>query len=527
MDMNVQKNSINLAIQGAVILTIAGLITKILSAAYRVPYQNIVGDIGFYIYQQVYPFYGMSVILATSGFPVMISKVMTDYGYGKSVQIRSKIMTITFLYLTLFGLILSIFLYIFSDEIAAIMGDSHLTALIKVTAFSFIIVPFVSLLRGYFQSEQNMHPTAVSQVIEQAIRVSCILLSSYLIIRAGYNLYEAGFGALVGSIIGSLAAFLMLLMFWRKEQQALMRWNISAPIQTWKILASLIKYSLTIGLSSLLLIFIQLIDALNLYSLLIGEGMGEVLAKETKGVYDRGQPLIQLGTVVATSLALSLVPVIASAKAQNNFKLIQEKLNLSLKICIVIGAGASAGLIAIMKPTNVMLFTNASGSIVLMILSASILFTSLCLTMFAILQGLGYTFFPALSVLVGVGVKYMMNIWLVPNYGVVGAAISTVFSYSIIALITILFMVMKGYAFKQSKSLMRISLASILMISILMMFIKAIGLFIDLDTRLYASIASFSGVLIGGGFYGWAILRLNVFSRDELQYIPIVKKLVK
>jgi PST family polysaccharide transporter len=88
-------------------------------------------------------------------------------------------------------------------------------------------------------------------------------------------------------------------------------------------------------------------------------------------------------------------------------------------------------------------------------------------------------------------------------------------------------MVMKGYAFKQSKSLMRISLASILMISILMMFIKAIGLFIDLDTRLYASIASFSGVLIGGGFYGWAILRLNVFSRDELQYIPIVKKLVK
>jgi PST family polysaccharide transporter len=101
MDMNVQKNSINLAMQGAVILTIAGLITKILSAAYRVPYQNIVGDIGFYIYQQVYPFYGMSVILATSGFPVMISKVMTDYGYGRSVQIRSKIMTITFLYLTI------------------------------------------------------------------------------------------------------------------------------------------------------------------------------------------------------------------------------------------------------------------------------------------------------------------------------------------------------------------------------------------------------------------------------------------
>jgi PST family polysaccharide transporter len=524
--MNVQKNSINLAIQGAVILTIAGLITKILSAAYRVPFQNIVGDIGFYIYQQVYPFYGMSVILATSGFPVIISKVMTDYGYGKSVNIRSKVMTITFLYLSIIGLILSAFLYIFSDNIAVYMGDSHLTALIQVTSISFLIVPIVSIFRGYFQSEQNMHPTAVSQVVEQGFRVMCILLSSYFMVRVGYNLYEVGIGALVGSIVGSLAALIMLVSTWKnKKQHTMMRWNVSAPIHTWKILFSLIKYSWTIGLSSLLLIFIQLVDALNLYSLLVGGGMGEVLAKETKGGYDRGQPLIQLGTVVATSLALSLVPIIASAKAQNNIKLIHEKLNLSMKICIVIGAGASAGLIAIMKPTNVMLFTNDSGSITLMILSASILFTSICLTMFAILQGLGYTFIPALSVLVGVGVKYIVNIWLIPEFGVIGAAVSTVLAYSIVALMTILYMLIKGYSFKRNKSLFKISLAIVMMISILSVFLKGLGFIINLDNRLCATFASVIGVLIGGSFYGWAIFKLNVFSRDELQYIPIVKKI--
>lgn len=526
--MNVQKNSINLAMQGAVILTIAGLITKILSAAYRVPYQNIVGDIGFYIYQQVYPFYGMSVILATSGFPVMISKVMTDYGYGQSVQIKSKIMTITFLYLLTIGFILSTFLYIFSDKIAAYMGDLHLTALIQVTSIAFLIVPIISIFRGYFQSEQNMHPTAASQVIEQGIRVSFILLSSYFMVRAGYNLYDAGFGALVGSIVGSIAALIMLLIFWiRKEQHTMMRWNISAPIHTWKILYSLMKYSWTIGLSSLLLILIQLIDALNLYSLLVGGGMGEVLAKETKGIYDRGQPLIQLGTVVATSLALSLVPVIASAKVQNNFKFIHEKLNLSLKMCIVIGTGASGGLIAIMKPTNVMLFTNDSGSITLMVLSGSILFTSLCLTMFAILQGLGYTFIPALSVVIGVVVKYSVNIWLIPEYGTIGAAISTVFSYCIVALITILYMLIKGYSFKGNKSLVKISLSIVMMMMILSVLLKGFGLFIDLDNRIYATFASFIGVLIGGSFYGWMIFKLNVFSHDELRYIPMIKGFLK
>ena len=64
--------------KGAMILTLAALVTKILSAVYRVPFQNIVGDIGFYIYQQVYPFFGIVMVLSTYGFPVVISKLYTE-----------------------------------------------------------------------------------------------------------------------------------------------------------------------------------------------------------------------------------------------------------------------------------------------------------------------------------------------------------------------------------------------------------------------------------------------------------------
>jgi polysaccharide transporter, PST family len=526
--MDVQKNSMKLAMQGAVILTVAGLITKILSAAYRVPYQNIVGDIGFYIYQQVYPFYGMSVVLATSGFPVMISKVMTDFGYGKSSQIRSKIMTLIFLYLTTIGIILFLFLYIYSNKIAVMMGDSHLTTLIKITSISFLIVPIVSILRGYFQSEQNMQPTAVSQVIEQGIRVSFILLCSYFMVNAGYNLYEAGVGALAGSIIGSIGALIILVRMWiGNKQQSVLRWNVSAPVQSWEILCSLVKYSWAIGLSSLLLILIQLIDALNLYYLLVEGGMGEVLAKETKGIYDRGQPLIQLGTVVATSLALSLVPVIASAKVQNNIHFIHEKINLSIKVCIVIGAGATAGLIVIMKPTNVMLFTDTSGSLTLMVLSISILFTSLCLTIFAILQGLGYIFIPAVSVCAGVVVKYIFNRMLIPEYQVMGAAVSTVIAYGIVALISFLYMCLKGYSFKEKKNLSKIGIAVIGMSTIVAILLILVEFFFNLDHRLFATCAALLGVLVGGIVYGWMILKLKVFSNEELKYIPIIKKLIK
>ncbi len=65
-------------LRGAFILTLAALFTKILSAFYRIPYQNIAGDVGFYIYQQVYPFYGIFLALSTYGYPVAISKLIAQ-----------------------------------------------------------------------------------------------------------------------------------------------------------------------------------------------------------------------------------------------------------------------------------------------------------------------------------------------------------------------------------------------------------------------------------------------------------------
>lgn len=528
LDMNGGENNGSLVIKGAIILTIAGLLTKILSAAYRVPYQNIVGDIGFYIYQQVYPFYGMSVILATSGFPVIISKVMLDHGYEQSHRIRSKVMTVSLLYLLVIGLLLFLPLFRFSSEIASYMGDSHLSSLVKVTSISFLMIPFISIIRGYFQAEQDMYPTAISQVIEQGIRVTLILASSFFMLRMGFDLYVTGIGALLSSIIGSIAAFIFLFFYWLKKRSALnIKWNLSAPIRTKDILESLAKYSITIGISSLLLIFIQLIDALNLYSLLIHTGMEETLAKRTKGIYDRGQPLIQLGTVVATSLALSLVPVLAHAKVRKNREFIQEQIELSLKFCIIIAGGAAIGLMAIMKPLNIMLFTNSDGTIVLIVLSFSVFFTSVAITQFAILQGLGYTFFPVVAVLIGVGIKYIANQWLIQEISIIGAACSTVASYGIVVFLTSIYLLRKRYYFPSVKIFIKITFALLVMYSSLTGILHIIEGSFSFDNRLFASLVTIAGVVIGGVIYGLMLLKLHIFTNKELMNIPLINKAIK
>lgn len=74
-----KKSNVLMLLNGAVILTLAGLFTKILSASYRIPYHHIAGDVGFYIYQQVYPLYGIILQISTYGFPVIISKLVSEH----------------------------------------------------------------------------------------------------------------------------------------------------------------------------------------------------------------------------------------------------------------------------------------------------------------------------------------------------------------------------------------------------------------------------------------------------------------
>ena len=204
-------------LKGAFILSIAALIVKVLSAAYRIPYQNIVGDIGFYIYQQVYPFYGIVLTLSTLGFPIIISKLIAEKEFSKK-----DILAASFLLLSVIALVMFTGLFLGAEWIAGKMGDPDLTSLLKMVSFYYLLMPFTSIFRGYFQGINNMVPTAISQVTEQFIRVTTILVLTPFLIYQGYSLYDAGEGAVFGSVIGGISGLILLLVFfiWYKESQS-------------------------------------------------------------------------------------------------------------------------------------------------------------------------------------------------------------------------------------------------------------------------------------------------------------------
>jgi O-antigen/teichoic acid export membrane protein len=519
--------------RGAFILAIAALVTKVLSAVYRVPFQNIVGDVGFYIYQQVYPFYGLAMVLSTTGFPVVISKLYAEQKEkGDHEKIR-RLLFVSYILLQLFGLICFFILYFGANHIAIWMNDEKLAILLRVVSIVFLLFPFAAILRGYYQGKGDMVPTALSQVGEQLIRAFTILFSAYVLTKLGYSLYLIGGGAMFGSITGSMVSAVILFTFlWIRKE-----WGIIAPRkgmlagyyrEVGIIFKTLVYQGLTICISGMLMIFIQMADALNLYSLLTENGYGIEKAKGIKGIFDRGQPIIQLGTIVAVSMSLSLVPLITSARIKKDISFLRDKIQLAIRIAIVIGVGASVGLWAIIEPANIMLFENNSGSSVLGILSFVILLSSIITTIIAIMQGLGSLLFPAVIVLAIFPLKYMLNNFFVPAFGTMGAAYATLITLIFACGILYLkFIKMQNIPLLSFHFLRTLLTAAFMMVILLKGYLAITDMItIPVGTeRIMAAIQALGGAVSGGFLFLFIIIRGGVFLEKELSLFPFGSKL--
>ncbi|MFP7300258.1 oligosaccharide flippase family protein [Neobacillus niacini] len=519
--------------RGAFILAIAALITKILSAVYRIPFQNIVGDVGFYIYQQVYPFYGLAIVLATTGFPVVISKLIAEQREKKNPDNIRRLLFVSYIILQIFGALCFLILYFGAGFIANWMNDEKLAILLRVVSIVFLLFPIVSILRGYYQGKGDMLPTALSQVGEQLIRAFTILFLAYTLTKLGYSLYLIGGGAMFGSITGIMVSAVILFTFlWIRKE-----WKIIAPSkgllkgyyrEVRVICKTLVFQGLTICISGMLMIFIQLADALNLYSLLTETGYEMEMAKSVKGVFDRGQPLIQLGTIVAASMSLSLVPLITSARIKKDTSFLEDKIQLAIRVSIVIGVGASLGLWAIIEPANIMLFEDNSGSSVLGILSFVILLSSIITTIIAIMQGLGSLLFPAGAVLATFPLKYILNAYLVPIFGTSGAAYATILTLALVCFsLYVKFKRMQSTTVLKGRFIGTLLTASFMMV-ILLKGCLALTVMITIPVgteRLMAAIQALGCSFLGGFLFLFIIIRGGVFLEKELSLFPFGSKL--
>ena len=170
--------------RGAIILTITGFISRILGMIYRVPLQNIAGDEGLYVYQQIYPLLSLAIILSLYGIPSAVAQQFSEN------QPSRQLFTRVFYLLTGLGILSWLGIYLFAETWALLMGDLQLTKPIQMSSFMFLLLPMISLLRGYFQSYEETHLVGISQVVEQFVRVILIIGITFYVVSTNRSLYE-------------------------------------------------------------------------------------------------------------------------------------------------------------------------------------------------------------------------------------------------------------------------------------------------------------------------------------------------
>ncbi|MBO1004451.1 putative polysaccharide biosynthesis protein [Pseudogracilibacillus auburnensis] len=517
MEINKTKK----VVQGAFLLTIAGLLSKIVSATYRIPLQNLTGDFGFYIYQQVYPLIGTVMILSLYGFPIAISKLTTE------MKQKNNLLTIRHFYIPLFIILLVInsifFMIIFflSPLISTWIGDENLTSTYQLAAFLFLLIPFLALLRGVFQGNEEMHQTAYSQIIEQVIRVSIIITAAYYIFMGKLDIYMIGKAGVMASMLGmGVAIVLCMIFFMLKHKKMIVVPSFQTNIPWKYFIFTCISFGIVGSLNHMILIMIQFVDVFTLVPNLMEYGLSPMEAMEAKGIFDRGQPFIQFGVVFGSSFALAIIPTVVRENIRANMSTIQS-VREALLFSFYIAFGATLGLILLLPEANRLLFTNNDGTGSLQILVIAILLSSITITTCAILQSIGYLKQTAIWISVTFLIKWLLNELFVPFWGIYGSAIATVGSLFFLCVASILLLQRKVpaiYFFRHIRwqALFVASGGMFLYI----MGVKGLCTFYGELSRVsllfYVCFVVFSGALL----YICLLLRYNVFTEKQLSTLP-------
>ena len=512
-------------VEGALLLTLTSFIVKILSAVYRVPFQNLVGDEGFYVYQQVYPIYGIAMTLGLSGLPILVSKMVAEQ---ETHSRQETVIRGLFPLYWILSLVLFIVFFLASGILARLMGDVELAPVIETAAMVFLLVPYVTTYRGYFQGKLEMEPTAYSQLVEQVIRVGVILIVAWFYNMSSWSVYVMGKYAMSGAILGGVVALVTLLLFRPNLKVMIIPSKIELYNSKKYLRRFLVEGGLICGYSSLLVIF-QFVDSFLIKNALVTQGVSNQHAKVIKGIYDRGQPLIQVGMVIGIALTTAFLPILIRYVTEKNEWAYRRMIALFVKVVITISSAASVGLIMLLPYLNGSLFGDNQENLSLSLLMGTVFFMSLILMLQIIYQTKNQYRMPAYSLLVGCVVKVTLGYLLTTKFGTVGASLAT-----LCGLIGMLVLLVSGLEVQTKKCFINPVFIWKLLVALGMMIVSLIlyrwltfSVFEGTTSRFILFIQALLGVVLGGGVYVMLIFKTKMFTLREWLLLPKGNKIVR
>lgn len=534
-------------VQGALILGIAGLIVKVIGAAFKIPLNHLIHDEGMGLFGASYQIYTVLFIVATAGFPTAISKMVAEsLALGRRRE-AERIFKIALSILVTIGVVGSVVLFVFGKQLANFIKSPDSALAIQAIAPAVMCVSLMAVFRGYFQGRQNMTPTAVSEVVEAMGKLVFGYLFAWYFMQQ--TVIKASAGAVFGVTMGTFLGFLVLITMYLFDKK-----HIEKPLQgektlSYKDLAKklvVIAVPITIGasvssLTNLADMFtvmtrLQTIgqvtpEFLNKYAFLLqeidgfdGSAINYKLATALYGMYT-GKPLtlFNLPLTLVVALGMSVVPAIASALMRGNKLSAQNTVKTGIKLTVVFSVPCAVGMYVLAAPILQVVFGTSMASSMLEKLAVSIIFVSILQITTSMLQAYGKTVVPVVNMIIGGIIKVVVNYNLVavPSINIDGAPIGTMVCYFTVMTLNMIWIIkVTGCHFKLSEYVVKPAI-SVFVMGLVTHFLYN-GIVAVTGTLVALAVSVFVAVIV----YFSMLLIVKAFTEDDVRMLPKGDKIV-
>lgn len=425
------------AARGAMALSIAGIVSKIISVAYTPILTQILGVYGYGIYSKVLTVFLFIYALTSAGVQPAVAKVVAEYNARENPKGAIKTLKVARKFYVLIGLLACLVMIAIAYPMAEIMKTSKVTYGIMFLGPCVFITCILSVYRGFMQGSNNMKAIAISQIIEQFINVILSLLCAYILVSVGTEYGVAG--AQVGTSVGAFVAIIYVIFCFKRgkyEEEALKDVD-TRKLNSKKIRNRILIYSIPIIMSSGLQNLGSLIDSGNVSSILERIGYNEVQSNTLYGYYGWYLTLIGVPMVIITAICTIVLPAITKARAVKDRKEIRRKIRFGYKAVFAIVIPSAVGLSMVAEPLYIALYGSKEGSDMLVIGSFILFIMAIAQLQTSILQGINKFYYILITYGLGIVLKIILNYICVgiPSINIYGVLIGNTAWYLVPAIL--------------------------------------------------------------------------------------------
>lgn len=484
LDNTAQNESKHSFLRGAMVLGASMVIVKLIGMVFKVVLSRMFGGVGTGLFNIAYELYNPLFTLATAGFPIAISRLVSENITRKRYKDVELIHKISIPIFVITGIICFIIMVLGSFVYINIIKAPNAIYAILFLSPTIFFGCLMSIYRGYFEGTRNMLPTAISEVIEAVSKLVIGVSASYLTIvlalkefdKSGTVLgktYETSEQAreaiiplavgvsILGISLGSLFGFLFLLIRYKRKGTGISKQdydNTPPAVPTKQMVKTLIKTALPIGAGSIVMSLASTVDVtliqMRLYSVM------EKVPEKLLGVYDSLIPqsvinnnevhtflfgcygmaltLMMIVPAVTQVFGTSALPSVTAAWTNGDKTILKSRIEAVLRVTFLVTVPAGLGLAVFSQPIMNLLYGSSSvvseveiASRVLCVMGIAVIFTSTSTPICSMLQAVGRVDVPLKLLSIGVVIKIILNYTLVgiPEINIQGASVGTLVCY--------------------------------------------------------------------------------------------------